>query len=88
MGLPLAPSLANQFVSQLETDLLNKTTKPKIYCRYVDDIFCIFENKEQVHLFDEELNKMHKDMIFVIKTCQEGKLPFLDTQVAIKTTRS
>ena len=27
---------------------------------------------------------MHKDMKFVIQTSQNGKLPFLDTQVAIK----
>ena len=54
--------LANWYVSQLETGILNKTTKPKIYIRYVDDIFRIIENKEQVHQFDEELNKMHKDI--------------------------
>ena len=55
-----------------------------MYCRYVDDIFCIFENKEEAHLFEKKLNSMHKDMKFVIQTCQDGKLPFLDTQVAIK----
>ena len=87
MGSPLSPLLANWFVSQLETELLNKTARPKMYCRYVDDIFCIFQNKEQIHQFDEKLNNMHKDMTFVIQTCQEGKLPYLDTQVAIKTTR-
>ena len=55
-----------------------------MYCRYVDDIFCSFENKEEAHLFEKELNSMYKDVKFVIKTCQDGKLPFLDTQVAIK----
>ena len=54
-----------------------------MYDGYVDDIFCIFENKEEAHLFEKELNSMHKDMKFVIQTCQ-GKLPFLDTEVAIK----
>ena len=84
MGSPLAPLLANWFVSQLETNLLNKTKNPKMYCRYVDDIFCIFENKEDALLFEKELNSMHKDMKFTIQTCQDGKLPFLDTLVAIK----
>ena len=88
MDSPLVPLLANWFVSQLETDLLNKTKKPKMYCRYADDIFCIFENKEQAHLFDKKLNKIHKDMKSVIQTCKEGKLPFLDTQVAIKHKKS
>ena len=59
-----------------------------MYIKFVDDNFCTSKNIEQVHLFDEELNKMQKDMKFVIQTCQEGKLPFLDTQVAIETTRS
>ena len=30
---------------------------------------------------------MHKDMKFVIQTCQEGKLLYLDTQVAIKDNK-
>ena len=79
MASPLAPLLANWFVSQLETDLFIKRTKPKMYCRYVDDIFCIFKNKEQIHQLDEKLNKMHKGIKFVIETCQEGKLLYLDT---------
>ena len=39
MGSPLALLLANWLVSQLETEYLNKTTKPKIYWRYVDDAY-------------------------------------------------
>ena len=46
-----------------------------MYCRYADDILCIFGNKEQIHRFDKKLNKMHKYMKIVIETCQEGKLP-------------
>ena len=30
---------------------------------------------------------MHKNMKFVIQTCQEGKLPYLDTQVVIKDNK-
>ena len=37
-------------------------------CRYIDDIFCIFENREQVNFFNEDLNNMHKDINFVIQT--------------------
>ena len=36
MGSPLAPLLANVFVSDLETGLLEKHQKPKNYWRYVD----------------------------------------------------
>ena len=66
IGSPLAPLLANRLISQSETELLNKTKNPKMYCRYVNNIFCIFENKEQAHLFEKELKTMHKDMKIVI----------------------
>ena len=86
MCSPLAPLLANWLVSRLETDLLNKTKKPKMFCRYVT-AFSAFSKQRAVHLFDKEPNKMHKDMKFVVQTCQEGKLPFLNTQVAIKNNK-
>ena len=48
MGSPLAPSLANMFLAHIECQLLlNKSTYPsnfpKLYLRYVDDTFCLFE---------------------------------------------
>ena len=46
MGSPLAPLLANWFVSKLETNLLNEI-QPKMYTRYVDDIFTIFPNEKK-----------------------------------------
>ena len=47
MGSPLAPLLANWFVSDLQTVLFHKNPEPKMYCRYVDDIFCVFRNDKQ-----------------------------------------
>ena len=60
-----------------------------MYCRYTDNIFCMFKNKEQIQQFYEKHNKTDKDMKFVIQTFQEGKLQHLNKQVAKKkTTRS
>ena len=47
MGSPLAPLLANWFVSDLETVLFHKHPEPKMYCRYVDDLCCVFRNDKQ-----------------------------------------
>ena len=46
MGSPLGPALANLFMSYNEQKWLesNHGRVAKIYRRYVDDIFCIFEN--------------------------------------------
>ena len=81
-GITSCP-FTGKLVCQPIGDRLTKQGKNlKIYCRC--DIFCIFENKEQEHLFEKEINKMHKDMKFVIQTCQDGRLPFHNTQLAIK----
>ena len=46
MGSPLGPTLANFFLANLENKLMNKTNGfyPKIYLRYVDDVFAIFDD--------------------------------------------
>ena len=40
-----------------------------------------------MHQFDKKLNKMHKDIEFVLHTCQEGKLTYLGAQVAIRDNK-
>ena len=43
MGNPLAPILADLFMIKMEEKLKRFTkNKPKIWVRYVDDIFCMF----------------------------------------------
>ena len=44
MGSPLAPILANFFLAHIENKLLGKQLDfhPKLYSRYVDDIFATF----------------------------------------------
>ena len=47
MGSPLGPTWSNFFMANLENKLLQKEsdTNPKLYLRYVDDIFAIFEHQ-------------------------------------------
>ena len=86
MGSPLAPLLANWFVSKLETSLLNEI-QPKMYTRYVDDIFTIFSNEEMANEFNQKLNTLHQDLVFTMETCTSGKLPFLDISVKLEENK-
>ena len=44
MGSPLGPTIANFFLALMENKLLNSTLhfQPKLYLRYVNDIFAVF----------------------------------------------
>ena len=62
MGSPLGPTLANTFMSHYEKIWLEhcpNTCLPKFYRRYVDDIFVLFNNAEQMIEFRDYLNKCH-----------------------------
>ena len=53
MGSPLGPTLANFFLANLENKLLNETNGfyPRLYLRYVDDVFAIFDNNLSIKNF-------------------------------------
>ena len=87
MGSPLAPLLANWFVVSIENKILNDTKhesyKPKIYKRYVDDLFAVFKLTEDRDDFYKVLNSAHPNLRFTMETISKA-LPFLDVSVAIK----
>ena len=86
MGSPLAPLLANWFVSKLETNLLNEI-QPKMYTRYVDDIFTIFSNEEMANELNQKLNTLHQYIVFTMESNTSNKLPFLDISVNLEENR-
>ena len=48
MGTRVAPSYANLFMTALETKLIdNYRLKPKVWFRYIDDVFFIWEHGEE-----------------------------------------
>ena len=91
MGGPLAPSLANAFLSHLEntvlTQKLNATcnitnVKPRLFLRYVDDVFALFNSAKEADVFLNILNSLHPSITFTLEkgnTC----MPFLDVVVSI-----
>ena len=49
MGNRLGPTLANFFLEHSEKTLFenpdNKNELPKLYLRYIDDVYAVFQNK-------------------------------------------
>ena len=84
MGSPLGPTLANIFMSVLETKFMANCPsefKPILYRRYVDDTYCLFEKVEHVEKFLAYLNGQHPNIKFTYEIEEENSLPFLDVLV-------
>ena len=80
MGSPLGPSFANIFMRALEQKFLSNCPlayKPVLNCRFVDDIFCIFENRTQGESFLKYLNRQHRNIVFTRELEGNSSLPFL-----------
>ena len=87
MGSPLAPTMANFFWSSLENKLLQTQSEfyPKLYLRYVDNIFAVFDNDEKCSKFLDLLNTQHKNIKFTMEHLLET-IPFLDVEIKINDT--
>ena len=69
MSFPLASTLANFFLAQMKNKLLGKQSDfhPKLYSRYVDDIFAVFDNPDHCTKFLDLLNSQHNDIKFTVE---------------------
>ena len=84
MGSPLGPTFANIFLCYHEGNWLSACPpdiKPSFYRRYVDDIFLLFDNLDQVERFKAYMNTRHKNMKFTSEIEENDILPFLDIKV-------
>ena len=69
MGCPLGPTLANFFMDHMENQLLcnDLESSPKLYLRYIDDIFTIFDDDQSCTKFLEKLNTQHPNIKFTLE---------------------
>ena len=84
MGSPLAPALAEIFLTKIENDFINNPSNPlKIlfYYRFVDDIFVIFPEDEDEKEILNKFNTFHKTLKFNLELEQLNKLNFLDVLI-------
>ena len=84
MGNPLSCFLANTFMGNFETSI--QAILPKIWIRYVDDIFAIVK-KDQLDKFFKILNDQFDSIKFTYETEQNQVLPFLDLLLERKKNR-
>ena len=84
MSSPLGPIIADFFLAETKTRLLLQqlNSTPKVYFRYVDDIFAIFNNEADSMEFLNRLNSQHKNLQFTMEK-STNTLPFLDMELKI-----
>lgn len=83
MGNCLSPFIANLFMSNLESEI-KKDLKyfPRVWFRYVDDIFAIFDNnKYDINKFIDDLNSRFPSIKFTHEIESNNKIPFLDLMI-------
>ncbi|CAF2900990.1 unnamed protein product [Rotaria sp. Silwood2] len=83
MGAPLAPVIADIFMTHLETILMDKLTQLGVceWYRYVDDTFVLLNKDTNVDNILSVLNDFHSSIQFTRKIEDSDKLEFLDVQV-------
>ena len=89
-GAPLGPTLANIFLTYHENIWLDNCPlqfRPKYYRRYVDDIFLMFERKDQVKKFLMYMNSRHQNIQFTYEEEVDNKIYFLDTEITRNDTK-
>lgn len=62
--------------------------KPKIWLRYIDDIFCIWSHGlEQLHKFMGHINSKSSTIKVTLEIEKNGSLPFLDVNLTKKSDK-
>ncbi len=86
MGNRLSPIFANIFMEDLEEKVLAGTRiLPKIYCRFVDDIFILYNSTDcRLDQLLQDFNQQHEDIHLTCEHEENRQLAFLD----LKLTRS
>lgn len=80
MGNALSPFIANIYMCNLEEKMKSSRIFPRIWRRYVDDIFAVIK-KNQLRQLMKFLNEQTQTIKFTYEEEENGKLPFLDLMI-------
>lgn len=88
MGNPLSPFLANLFMWKFERKIKQTFNNfPKVWFRYVDDVFAIVPKHFSVTNFLNHINSVTPSIKFTFEEEKEKKLPFLDLLIIINNNK-
>lgn len=83
MGDPLSCFVANLFLSYFEINAKSVMDYfPRVWIRYIDDVFAIFNKEENLQAFVDKLNSFYPTIKFTYETEENEKLPFLDILIS------
>ena len=84
IGTKFAPPYPVLFIAASEEKILNKAKKkPNVWCRYIDNIFFIWEHgEESIKEFLNEINSFHRTIKFKADWSKE-KVNFLVAEVTL-----
>ena len=84
MGAPLSQIIANIFLCDFEKRAFRQCDTwliPRIYRRFLDDTFILFDNHDQSKTFFEFFNGFHQNINFTYENEINGKLSFRDINI-------
>ena len=90
MGFPLDPTLENAFLCHYEKEWLDSCSvefKPKLYKRYLDDIFVMFQFRNHVRKFVGYMNTKHRNIRFTFEIENQNSFSFLDMKIITSTEK-
>ena len=82
MGTRMAPNYAIIFMHSVEQEILkNSKLKPRIWCRFIDDVFIVWTyGKDKLGDFLDYINRVHETIKFTAEYSMT-EVAFLDTLV-------
>lgn len=83
MGNPLSPLISEFFMSAFEVRLKRMNWLPRIWLRFVDDVFAIIKACEVENTL-KMLNEQFPSINFTVETENNGKISFLDLELSRK----
>ena len=81
MGIPVAPDVANQYMSYFENSFASEFP---LYKRYIDDVFCLVEADSKKAAL-EQCSNVHADGLKLTWSVEEKAVNFLHLTITCET---